>query len=358
MSDLDAVRINELLRDARARGASDLHFGGADRAFVRIDGRLVALDEPPLAEAATRGFCEMTMTPAALERLRTRGTADGTLRMESGANRVHAFRHITGTRIVVRLLPTLVPTLEQLQLPGVLTTLASSSSGLLLFTGPAGSGKTTALAATIDRINRVAARAIVTVEDPVEYVHAPNRSAITHCELGRDVSDYAEAVRGFMRADPNVISIGEMRDGETMEAALAAAETGHLVLATLHTAEAPQTIDRIIDTFAGAAQAQARSQLANVLLAIFGLRLVPLAAGPGRACAAEVMIATDAVRTLIREGKTHQLRNTIVTGRNVGMQTLESHLSDLVVRGRIGIEAARSAANRPHEVQTLQREAV
>jgi len=358
MSELETIRIHDMLRNARARGASDVHFGGADRAVIRIDGRLVALDDPQLSEAALRAFCESTMTEGALERLATRGTADGTLRSASGANRVHAFRHITGTRIVVRILPAAIPTLEALGLPGILGTLAASASGLLLFTGPTGSGKTTAFAATLDRINRAHARSIVTVEDPVEYVHVPIRSVVTHCEIGRDVSDYAEAVRGFMRADPDVISIGEMRDTETMAAALTAAETGHLVLATLHTTDAPQTIDRIVDAFPSEAQAQVRSQLAAVLLAVVALRLVPRASTEGRVCATEVMVANDAVRALIREAKTHQLRNTIVTGRNAGMQTLESHLSDLAVRGLITMEAARAAANRPHDLQPLRGEAV
>jgi twitching motility protein PilT len=358
VSDLEAVKIHDLLRNARVRGASDVHFGGAERAVIRVDGRLIAVDEAKISEPALRAFCETTMTRSALDRLATHGTADGTFRSEAGANRVHAYRHIGGTRIVVRLLPTAIPTLDALGLPAILGTLAANQSGLLLFTGPTGSGKTTALAATLDRINRSAARSIVTVEDPVEYVHAPIRSIVTHCEIGRDVSDYAEAVRGFMRADPDVISIGEMRDTETMEAALTAAETGHLVLATLHTADAPQTIDRIVDAFPGLMQAQVRTQLAAVLLAVVALRLIPRAREDGRLCAAEVMVATDAVRALVREGKTHQLRNAIVTGRNTGMQTLESHLSDLAVRGLIAADAARAAANRPAELQMLLGEAI
>jgi twitching motility protein PilT len=358
MSDLETVRIHDLLHNARVRGASDVHFGGADRAVIRVDGRLVPIDDAPISEPALRAFCESTMTAQALSRLASRGTADGTFRSDGAANRVHAFRHITGTRVVVRLLPTAIPTLEALALPGILGTLAANQAGLLLFTGPTGSGKTTALAATIDRINRCSARTIVTVEDPVEYVHSPIRSIVTHCEIGRDVSDYAEAIRGFMRADPDVISIGEMRDIETMEAALTAAETGHLVMATLHTTDAPQTVDRIVDAFQGSMQGQVRTQLAAVLLAVVALRLVPRMGAGGRICATEIMVATDAVRALVREGKTHQLRNAIVTGRNAGMQTLESHLSDLAVRGFISPEAARATANRPDELQSLQGAAV
>jgi twitching motility protein PilT len=226
---------------------------------------------------------------------------------------------------------------------------------LVVFTGPTGSGKTTALAALIDRVNRLTERVIVTVEDPIEYVHAPVRSAIAHCEIGRDASDYASALHGFMRADPDVILVGEMRDRATMEAVLSAAETGHLVLSTLHTIDAAQTVDRIIDAFGSEAQSQVRTQLASTLLAIVSLRLVPRRHGDGRVAASEILVGTDAVRAMIREGKTHQLRNAIGTGRAAGMRTLETSLSDLVVRGTVSIDAARHAANRPSEVRDLER---
>jgi twitching motility protein PilT len=191
----------------------------------------------------------------------------------------------------------------------------------------------------------------------VEYVHASCRSLIAHSEIGADVLDYAEALRGFMRADPDVIFVGEMRDRPTMEAALTAAETGHLVLSTVHTSDAAQAIDRIIDSFSSDAHAQVRVQLAATLVAVVSLRLVPARIGGGRIAAAEVLIATDAVRAIIREGKTHQLRNTIATSRAVGMQTLESHLSDLVGRGNIELQAARAVANRPTEIRGLERAA-
>ena len=182
-------------------------------------------------------------------------------------------------------------------------------------------------------------------------MHDPIRSAIAHCEVGRDVVNFAEALRGVLRADPDVISIGEMRDRETMAAALTAAETGHLVLATLHTNDAAQTIDRIVDAFAPEAQNQIRAQLAAVLLATVGLRLVPRLSGSGRRCAAEILIATDGVRTMIREGKTHQLRNAIVTGRGAGMQTLEHHLCELVARREIALREAQAVTSRPHDVR-------
>jgi len=258
-------------------------------------------------------------------------------------------------RLAFRFHAELVPALDTLALPPIVATLASRSSGLIVFTGPTGSGKTTALAALIDRINRTAERVIVTVEDPVEYVHAPVRSSVAHCQIGSDIAEYAQAVHGFMRADPDVILVGEMRDRPTMEAVLAAAETGHLVFSTLHTIDAAQTIDRIIDGFGNEAQGQVRTQLAATLLAVVSLRLVPVRDGSARVAATEILIGTDAVRAMIRDGKTHQLRNAMATGRMAGMRTLETSLSDLAVRGTISIETARTYANRPGDVRDLDR---
>jgi twitching motility protein PilT len=351
VNDLAVVRIADFLRTARARGASDAHFGGSDRPALRIDGRMVVLDGPTLPDPAVRAFLEATLPPEACRHLDTCGTADGAQRTAvAGGYRIHAFRHHGGTRVVVRLLAPEPPHLESLQLPSAIADLAHRPAGLILFTGPSGSGKTTALAALIDRINRTLERSILTVEDPIEYLHTSSRSLLTQCEIGRDVSDYAEAIRGFMRADPDVILIGEMRDRETMEAALTAAETGHLVLTTLHTNDAPQTIDRIVDAFPSNAQGQVRSQLAAVLVAVVSLRLIVRASGNGRCAAAEIMIGSDAIRAMIRDAKTHQLRNAIVTGRNFGMQTLESHLAEMAMRGEITLDAARAASVHPSEV--------
>jgi len=358
MSDLDEVRIDELIRNARVRTASDIHFGGLERPALRIDGRLVLVASTPVSDAAVRAFLARTLTRSALERLDSHGTADGaTAHLEAGPLRIHAYRQLGGIRVVIRLLAKSLPQLETLHLPPVIATLATRPTGLVLFTGPTGSGKTTALAALIDRINRTSERNIITIEDPVEYIHKPNRSLITHCEIGRDVSSYGEALRGLLRADPDVILIGEMRDRETMEAAVTAAETGHLVFATLHTNDASQTVDRIVDAFPSDGQSQIRSQLSTVLLAVVSLRLLPRKNEPGRRAAAEVMIATDAVRNMIREGKTHQLRNAIVTGRSVGMQTLETHLSELIMRGEIDFDQAQSVSNRPTEIRQLERSA-
>ena len=354
-----AIRISELLCNARVRGASDIHFGGGERPALRIDGRLIVLDDEPIPEAALVTFLAEALAPAAFARLELRGTADGAHRAASvGPCRLHAYRQIGGVRVVVRLLPRAVPQLTALELPPVVASFADRPIGLVLFTGPTGSGKTTALAALVDLINRSSERNIITVEDPIEYVHTPLRSLITHCEIGRDVIDYAEALRGLMRADPDVILIGEMRDRETMAAALTAAETGHLVFATLHTNDAAQTIDRIIDSFPSDAHHQVRAQLAAVLIAVAGLRLIPRRTGTGRRAAVEILVATDGVRNLIREGKTHQLRNAMVTGRDAGMQTLEAHLSALVGRGEITLAAAQAVSARPADIRDRERIAV
>jgi twitching motility protein PilT len=354
---LGLVRIDDLVRCARGRRATDLHFGGADRPALRIDGRLAPLDAPPLEAAAVRAFLGRVLGAEQCARLDTHGSGDGASgpQADGAPYRVHAYRHMGGIRVAIRLLAERVPTLEELGLPGALDAFAGRPAGLVLFTGPTGSGKTTALAALVDRINRGCERNVVTVEDPVEYVHAPVRSLVTHCEIGRDVADYAEALRGFLRADPDVILVGEMRDRATMGAALTAAETGHLVFATLHTNDAAQTVDRIVDAFPPEAHAQVRSQLAAVLVAIVALRLVPRRDGAGRRAAAEIMAGTDAVRALIREGKTHQLRNTIVTGRAAGMQTLEGHLSELVTRGEVALADAQAVTMRPNEVRSFER---
>lgn len=356
MNDLASLRIAELFANARARGASDLHFGGANRPALRLDGHLRVLDEPRIDDAAISGFLRSTLAPHEFQRFETCGAADGTVRSATlGTQRIHAYRHLSGIRVVVRFLATSVPTLESLALPPVVATFAARPTGLMLFTGPTGSGKTTALAALIDRINRTLERSILTIEDPIEYVHVCDRSIISQREIGRDVADYARALRDAMRADPNVLLVGEMRDRETMAATMTAAETGHLVFATLHTNDAPQTIDRIIDSFPSESQAQVRSQLSSVLHAVVSMRLIPWKREPGRRAAVEILIGTDAVRNLIREGKTHQIRNAIVTGRSAGMQTLESHLSELVMRGDIDLSEARAVSVYPADIRDFDR---
>jgi twitching motility protein PilT len=247
---LEIVRIEELLSLARGRDASDLHLARADAPALRVHGRITPIDVPPLGDGALASFIARVLPEALCARWLASGTIDAACRNGAGAPyRLHAYRTMAGIRMAFRFLARDVPQLDGLALPDVVGTLAGRPHGLIVFTGPTGSGKTTVLAALVDRINRNAGRVIVTVEDPVEYVHVPMRSVVAHCEIGADVHDYAAAVHGFMRADPDVILVGEMRDRATMKAALSAAETGHLVLSTLHTNDAAQTVDRIIDAF-------------------------------------------------------------------------------------------------------------
>ena len=350
------MRLDELIALARGRSASDLHVGGDTAPTLRIDGRVIVLDLATFGDDTLRMFLAEVLLPDGLTRLASIGTADIARRAGHAAPyRLHAYRTTAGLQLAFRFLASTIPTLETLALPSIVSSFALRPNGLILFTGPTGSGKTTALAALLDRMNRTSERVMVTVEDPVEYVHAPIRSLIAHSEIGTDVLDYAEALRGFMRADPDVILVGEMRDRATMEAALTAAETGHLVLSTLHTNDAAQTVDRIVDAFPSNAHAQIRTQLASTLVAVVSLRLVAARGGGGRIAAAEILVGNDAVRAIVREGKTHQLRNTIATGRASGMQTLESHLSDLLLRGAIDVQAARAVANRPAEIRELDR---
>ena len=352
---LDGVRLLELIALARGRSATDLHVGAGDAPSLRVHGQIVPLDVPPLADVALEAFLERMAPAAAKGRWAAGEAADFAQRSGDWAPyRLHAYRSMGRIRLAFRFHEEHLPELEALALPPIVATFAARRSGLVLFTGPTGSGKTTALAALIDRINRAAERMIVTVEDPVEYVHRPVRSAIAHCEIGVDVPSYAAAIHGFMRADPDVMLVGEMRDRSTIEAVLSAAETGHLVFSTLHTIDAAQTVDRIIDAVGSEAQHQVRTQLAATLLAVVSLRLIPLHDGTGCVAATEILIGTDAVRAMIRDGKTHQLRNAMITGRNAGMRTLETSLSDLVVRRSISLDRARSFANRPADVRAIE----
>jgi twitching motility protein PilT len=348
------LRLWELLREARERDASDLHLAAGESPALRIEGTLIRRDGPTLHDDDLAHFVNELLDTKSLQTLFDRGDADAALRNEElGTFRIHAFRSFGRLRLAIRLLALRIPALQHAMLPAIITSFAEKKSGLMLFVGPTGSGKTTSLAALIDHINRTANRHIVTIEDPIEYQHKPMRSMIAHRELGADVADYASAVRSCLRADPDVILIGELRDAPTMATALTAAETGHLVFSTLHTGDAAQTIDRIVDAFGAGAQGEVRVQLAQTLIGVVSQRLVPRAGGRGRRAAVEVLAANDAVRALIRDGKTHQLRNAIQTGKTAGMQTLETHLSELVVRRDVTLEAACAVTDRPEEIRTL-----
>lgn len=342
--------LSDAVRFARSKNASDLHVEAGAPAAVRIDGVLQRVDEAPLSSIDVEAFA------AELLDGRTMRLGEGDVSVawsdgELGTLRGHVFRSLTGIAVAVRLFPRSIPTLESLDLPASVTELGERHRGLMLIAGPTGSGKSTTLAAVVDRINARAAKRIVTIEDPIEYRHCNRRSFVTQREIGRDTPSLEAALYGVLRSDPDVIVVGELRDGGAVRAALTAAETGHLVLATVHTGDAPQTVARVVDAFEGAAAAQVRAQLAGVLLGVTCQRLVRRADGNGRRAVVEVMVATEGVRNLIRDGKTHQLANAIATGRQHGMQTMAQHAAELLRTRRIlAADAASLGADAELEV--------
>jgi len=333
------VKLEEILKEAVQKGASDVHLTvGLPPVFRRI-GRLEPqrqwpLLTPPITEALARQILEDRWGE-----FQARKELDLAYSLPGlGRFRVNVFYQRGSVGAAIRLLNTKIPTLEELGLPSVVGELADQSHGLVLVTGPTGSGKSTTLAAMIDRINQRRSCHIITLEDPIEYLHQHKKSIVNQREIGSDSPSFASALRAALRQDPDVILVGEMRDLETMATAITAAETGHLVLTTLHTSSAVQSIDRIIDVFPPHQQAQVRIQLADTLVGVITQQLLPRADGQGRVVAVEVLIATPAVRNLIREGKTHQIISVMQMGGRFGMQTMEMALTNLAARGIINPE--------------------
>jgi twitching motility protein PilT len=333
--------LEQLLKFAAGRNASDvLLIAGAPPA-LRINGALAPGSGPPLEPEDVASYVLPLLEPQQMEELQKKKSVDlGFVREGLGRFRVN-LHHQRGTLAAsIRLLPTRIPSLESLHLPASLAKLAERRQGLVLVTGATGCGKSSTLAALTDLVNTRRAAHVVTIEDPVEYQHA-NRSAIVEqIEVGRDTPDFAGTLRSLLRQTPDVILVGEMRDAETIATVLAAAETGHLVLSTLHTNDAVQAVGRILDAFPTANQQQIRQQLSLALAAIVAQQLVPGADGVSRWPATEIMIATDAVRALIRKGEDHQLRSQISVGRAEGMMTMEQSLAELVRAGRVTRETA------------------
>ncbi|HTS63368.1 MAG TPA: PilT/PilU family type 4a pilus ATPase [Candidatus Acidoferrales bacterium] len=333
--------LERLLQTAGARGASDvLLIAGAPPMF-RIAGSLVQGPGASLEADDARSLVLPLLEPAQADELQKRKSVDlGFVRDGLGRFRVN-IHHQRGTLAAsIRLLPSKIPSLESLHLPATLARLAERRQGLVLVTGPTGCGKSSTLAALIDIVNTRRAAHVVTIEDPVEYQHANRSAVIEQIEVGRDTPDFAVTLRSIMRQTPDVILVGEMRDAETIATALTAAETGHLVLSTLHTNDAIQAMSRILDSFPAGNQPQIRQQMSLALAAVIAQQLVPGVDGAMRWPATEIMIATDAVRALIRKGDDHQLRSAISVGRAEGMMTMEQSLTELVRAGRITRDTA------------------
>jgi len=347
-----AVRV--VREGALSASTSDLHIEGNEPPWHRVDGQMRPMELAVIEPESVRAFCEAYLGKREYERLNGPcGAADGAIQHPSfGGIRIHAFRGDNGIALSLRLLREGVPPLAALGLPAVVAGFADYPNGLVLFTGPTGSGKSTALAGLINEINLKYSRHIVTVEDPIEYRHRSCRSLVRQREIGRDVVSYAESLRGLLRADPDVILIGELRDPDVMSACLQASETGHLVFSTLHTSEAAETVQRIVGVFEGGRQEQARMQLAQSLQAIVSMRLIPDASGCGRRAACEILLNSPAVRSqLLAPERAVQIRNTIETSRKDGMQTLEMDLSRLISDGLITYEAAVAASDYPDQIR-------
>ncbi len=358
-ADLDvAPRLAALLSETLRRGGTDLLLVPGAAPTIRIHGLLEAAtaDREPLVSATAWELLVGALSPERRRHLAESGSVDFSLRLAGlGRFRVNLHRTRSGAAAALRALPRRIPSLAELGLPVSLYDLTKPSRGLILMTGTTGSGKTTTLAALVDHVNRTERRHVVTIEDPIEYEHAHARSVVEQVEVGVDAPSFATALVAALRQDPDVILVGEMRDLETTRTALTAAETGHLVLATLHTNDVPQTIHRIVDLFPSEQQAQVRHQLSLALAAVVCQQLVPRKDGSGRAAAAEVLLATDAVRALLRKGALHQLHNEMTLGRRLGMMTAEDSLAGLVRSGAISEEDARLRASHPEDLASLLR---
>ena len=345
--------LDKLLALAAEQSASDVILvAGAPVAF-RINGSLVLASSKPLSADELRSMLLPLLTTAQTTELETTRALDFCF-VRGAMGRFRANLHYQrGTLAAsVRLLPAQIPTIESLHLPPILARLMERKQGLVLLTGPTGSGKTSTMAAIIDLINTRRCDHIITIEDPVEYQHTNRNSIIEQIEVGHDTPGFAQAVRAVLRQNPDVILIGEMRDTETMAAALTAAETGHLVLSSLHTNDAAQTMSRILDSFSAGNQAQLRQQLSLALLAVIAQQLVPATGNAGLYPAVEIMIATTAIRNLIRTGQDHQMRSLISTGKAEGMMTMDQSLAELVHARRIDRDTALAHCYHPDELRS------
>lgn len=340
------IDMDQLLRAVVDLGASDLHMTVGVPPTVRMNGILKAVDGyPTMTVADVHAAVERLLDEPRLKRFNETGDVDFSFGvMGIGRFRVNAFKQRGSSALCMRVISPVIPSFEELGLPPIVESLCNTKDGIILVTGPTGSGKSTTLAAMVEYINQNRASVIITIEDPIEYLHRHAKSIVNQREVGSDSESFATCLRAALREDPDVILLGEMRDLETIDTALKAAETGHLVLSTVHTRGAASTIDRIIDVFPPHAQYQARVQLAGSLRAVISQQLVPTLDGRQTA-ACEVMVSTGAIRNLVREGKTHQIDSVIETGARFGMQTMEASLNQLV-RDDIISEAVRDMHKR------------
>lgn len=349
--------VNDLLEIVVDQGASDLHLTVGLPPTMRLHGKMFHLDLPILSQMDAKELVGQLLEgkPTLMEKFREFGEVDFSYSVKQvGRFRVNVFMQKECWAAALRVISTEIPTMDELGLPRrILEQLAQSKRGLILVTGPTGSGKSTTLATMIDYMNRTRQEHILTLEDPIEYVHQHKNCMVNQREIGADSRSYANGLRAALREDPDVILVGEMRDQETISTAITAAETGHLVLSTLHTIGAVQTVDRIIDVFPPYQQQQIRVQLSNILVAVISQQLMPCASQKGRCIALEMMMTTPAIANLIREEKTHQIYSHIQTGKTSGMITMDASIGQRFMEGKISLETAYQYAQNKEELKRL-----
>ncbi|MEM7417016.1 MAG: type IV pilus twitching motility protein PilT [Gemmatimonadota bacterium] len=339
------AKIDTFLRIMREAGASDLHLAADSPPVLRINGDLRPAEHRPLNAEEVQLLVYELLTESQIEAFEEQGELDFAHTLEGSARfRIHVFRRYPGIAAAFRVIPHEVPTIDALALPPAIPKMLKQRSGLILVTGPTNSGKSTTLAAMVDHLNAETNGHILTLEDPLEFIHTPKKCLINQRQIGEHSQSFAHALKGALRADPNVILVGEMRDLETISLALSAAELGLLVLGTLHTKSAAQTIGRVADAFPADQQSAVRLTLSEVLIGICSQQLLRRADGKGRVASFEIMVATQAIKTMIRDGKGHQVNNVIMTGKKEGMKLLDQYLKELIHNGLVtGEEAARYA---------------
>lgn len=351
---LEDLHIDELLHIVVDKGASDLHICQNSPPVIREDGKLKRLHFEKFSPVHTQRMMYDIISDENINKFETTLELDFSYQLPRRARfRVNLYREKGSCAAAFRLIPQKIPTVEQLNLPPILKSLCERPRGLILVTGPTGSGKSTSLAAMINHINENHAHHIITIEDPIEYLHEHKSSIINQREVGSDTKSFLNALRGSLREDPDILLVGEMRDMETISLAITAAETGHLVFATLHTNNAAESVDRMIDVFPPGQQEQIRVQLSNNLIAIISQQLLPRLGQPGRVPANEVMLASPAIRNLIREAKTHQINSMIQTSLNVGMFTMDQCLRDLYLKGLISLDDAMARCQNREELTKM-----
>jgi twitching motility protein PilT len=352
---LEDSHIDELLTlVVNTKGASDLHLAVGLPPVLRVDGHLLQAPYEAFTPQTSQRIVYDILTDEQIQKFESSFELDFSYALGRMSRfRVNVFRDKGTVAAAFRTIPTNIPTIQDLQLPAVVEQLTHTKRGLILVTGPTGSGKSTTLAAMINSINLTRSEHIITIEDPIEYLHSHKMSVINQRELGQDTKAFPNALRAALREDPDVILVGEMRDLETMQMAVSSAETGHLVFATLHTNSAATTVDRIVDSFPPGQQEQIRLQLSNNLVAVLAQQLVPRAGGSGRVCVQEIMIATPAIRNLIREAKAHQITSMIQTSGNLGMMTMDMCLREMYISGKITRDMALQRAMNRTDLENM-----